>query len=217
MDVAAALEPYGWGLSSGDYGGVGVGGLATTGGIGWLVREHGLTIDHLRAVEIVLADGSLVHANNEENADLFWAVRGAGANFGIVTSFEFEVDEVGSVGWGQLVFNASNTADFLEKWGATIESAPRNLTSSLIIGPPRRGQLVIAQVLAVVDAAQHRVEKRLLRYNLLLLTSPSLPPPPPPIPDPLPAAPAVHIRSGSSRPSAHHPWRRPFKPGQTPA
>ena len=152
MDVAAALEPYGWALSSGDYGGVGVGGLATAGGIGWLVREHGLTIDHLRAVEMVLADGSLVHANNEENADLFWAVRGAGANFGIVTSFEFEVDEVGPVGWGQLVFDASNTAGFLEKWGATIESAPHDLTSSLIMSPPRRGQPVIAQVLAVVDS-----------------------------------------------------------------
>lgn len=65
------------------------------------------------------------------------------------------------------------------------------------------------------DAAQHRVEKRLLRHNPLLLTSPSLPPPAPA--DPLPTAPAVHIRSGSSRPSAHHPWRRPFKPGQTSA
>ena len=57
-DVAAFLAPHGWALSSGDYGGVGVGGLATAGGIGWLVREHGLTIDHVRAVELVLADGS---------------------------------------------------------------------------------------------------------------------------------------------------------------
>ena len=65
------------------------------------------------------------------------------------------------------------------------------------------------------DTAQHRVEKRLLRHNPLLLTSPSLPPLPPATPDPLPAAPAVQSRSGFSRPSAHHPWRRPFKPGQT--
>ena len=64
-DVAAALAPHGWALSSGDYGGVGVGGLATAGGIGWLVREHGLTIDHLRAVDMVLADGSLVHASEQ--------------------------------------------------------------------------------------------------------------------------------------------------------
>ena len=94
MQVAAALGEHGWALSSGDYGGVGVGGLATAGGIGFLAREHGLTIDHLRAVEIVLADGSIVRADAENHADLFWAVRGAGANIGIVTSFEFEVDEV---------------------------------------------------------------------------------------------------------------------------
>ncbi|MBV9790085.1 MAG: LLM class flavin-dependent oxidoreductase, partial [Chloroflexi bacterium] len=154
MDVAATLEPYGWALSSGDYGGVGVGGLATAGGIGWLARKHGLTIDHLRAVEIVLADGSVVRASDQENPDLFWAVRGAGANFGIVTSFEFEVDPIGDVGWAQLVFDASDTAGFLQKWGAAVEAAPRDLTSFVILGPPRRGQPMIAQVLAVVDSDQ---------------------------------------------------------------
>jgi FAD/FMN-containing dehydrogenase len=152
MDVAAALAPYGWALSSGDYGGVGVGGLATAGGVGWLVRQHGLTIDHLRAVEIVLADGSVVRASDKENADLFWAVRGAGANFGIVTSFEFEVDQVGNVGWAQLVLDASDTADLLEKWGRAVETAPRDLTSFIILGPPRRGQPHTAYVLAVVDS-----------------------------------------------------------------
>ncbi|MCC6612915.1 MAG: LLM class flavin-dependent oxidoreductase [Anaerolineae bacterium] len=157
MDVAAALAPYGWALSSGDYGGVGVGGLATAGGIGWLAREHGLTIDHLRAVDMILADGARVHASDNENADLFWAVRGAGANYGIVTSFEFEVDEIGEVGWGQFVLDASDTADFLEKWGAIVENAPRDLTSFLIMGPPRRGQPMIAQVLSVVDSDQPEV------------------------------------------------------------
>jgi FAD/FMN-containing dehydrogenase len=152
MDVAAELGSRGWALSSGDYGGVGVGGLATAGGIGWLVREHGLTIDHLRSVDVVLADGSVVRASDDENPELFWAVRGAGANFGIVVSFEFEVDEVGDVGWAQLVFDASDTAGFLERWGAAVESAPRDLTSFLIMGAPRRGQPAVAQVLAVVDS-----------------------------------------------------------------
>lgn len=152
MDVAAALAPYGWALSSGDYGGVGVGGLATAGGIGWLAREHGLTIDHLRAVEIVLADGSLLRASAAENSDLFWAVRGAGANFGIVTSFEFEVDEIGHVGWAQLLLDARDTAGLLEAWGAAVEAAPRDTTSFLIMGPPRRGQPMLAQVLALVDS-----------------------------------------------------------------
>ncbi|MET4580556.1 alkanesulfonate monooxygenase SsuD/methylene tetrahydromethanopterin reductase-like flavin-dependent oxidoreductase (luciferase family)/FAD/FMN-containing dehydrogenase [Conyzicola nivalis] len=152
MDVAAALQPHGWGLSSGDYGGVGVGGLATAGGIGLLVREHGLTIDHLRAVEMVLADGSVVTASETENADLFWAVRGAGANFGIVTSFEFEVDDVGEVGFAQLAFDASDTAGFLEGWGAVVEAAPRDLTSFLIMGAVRAGEPAVAQLMSVVDS-----------------------------------------------------------------
>jgi len=151
-DVAVALAPYGWALSSGDYGGVGVGGLATAGGIGWLAREHGLTIDHLRAVGMVLADGSVVRASDKENQDLFWAVRGAGANFGIVMSFEFEVDEVGDVGWAQLVLDARDTAGLLERWGAAVEAAPRDLTSFLIVSPPRRGQPALAYVLALVDS-----------------------------------------------------------------
>ena len=152
MDVATFLEPHGWALTSGDYGGVGVGGLATAGGIGYLARSHGLTIDHLRAVRVVLADGSVVRADKNENEELFWAVRGAGANFGIVTSFEFEVDEVGQVGWAQLAFDASDTAGFLERWGAAVEAAPRELTSNLIMGGRRPGNPPIAQLLAMVDS-----------------------------------------------------------------
>jgi hypothetical protein len=153
MDVAAALQPYGWALSSGDYGGVGVGGLATAGGVGFLGREHGLTLDHLRAVEMVLADGSRVRASDTENPELFWAVRGAGANFGIVTAFEFEVEEVGDVGWAQLGFDATDIAGFLEAWGVTSETAPRDTTSFLIMGPPRPGQTAVAQLMALVDSS----------------------------------------------------------------
>ena len=152
MDVAAALEPYGWALSSGDYGGVGVGGLATAGGIGFLAREHGLTIDHMVSAEVVLADGSVVTASDDENPDLFWALRGAGANFGIVTSFDFEVDEVGAVGYAQLAFDATDTAAFLENWGAVVEASPRDLTSFLIMGAPRAGQPAVAQLITVVDS-----------------------------------------------------------------
>ncbi|GIG37681.1 LLM class flavin-dependent oxidoreductase [Cellulomonas pakistanensis] len=150
-EVAAALHPYGWALTSGDYGGVGVGGLATAGGIGFLVRAHGLTLDHLRAAEVVLADGSVVRASDDENPDLFWGVRGAGANLGVVTSFEFEVDEVGDVGFAQLVFDASDTEQFLVDYGATLEAAPRDTTAFLIMGPPRGG-VVAAQVMAMVDS-----------------------------------------------------------------
>jgi len=148
VDVAAALEPRGWALSSGDYGGVGVGGLATAGGVGWLVREHGLTIDHLRAVDVVLADGTVTRASEDENPDLFWAMRGAGGNFGVVTSFEFEVDEVGPVAFAQLAFEVSDTADFLERWGSLVENSPRDLTSFLMMG----GASNVAQVMTMVDS-----------------------------------------------------------------
>ncbi len=152
MEVANALLPYGWALSSGDYGGVGVGGLATAGGVGWLARKHGLTIDHLRAVEMVLADGSVVRASDDENADLFWAVRGAGANFGIVTSFEFEVYPVGDIGFAQLLFNATDTAGVLKRWGAAIEASPRDVSGEILLGAPRPGQPAIAQTMTVVDS-----------------------------------------------------------------
>ncbi|MBB4689562.1 LLM class flavin-dependent oxidoreductase [Amycolatopsis jiangsuensis] len=153
MDVAAALHPHGWALSSGDYGGVGVGGLATAGGIGYLAREHGLTIDHVRAVEMVLADGSVVRASDTENTDLFWAVRGAGANFGIVTSFEFEVDEVGPIGYAELTHGTDDPPRFLQDWGRFVEDSPRDLTSFLIVVPFRPGQPPYALSRTVVDSA----------------------------------------------------------------
>jgi alkanesulfonate monooxygenase SsuD/methylene tetrahydromethanopterin reductase-like flavin-dependent oxidoreductase (luciferase family) len=150
-EVAQALRPYGWAITSGDYGGVGVGGLATAGGIGFLAREHGLTIDHVRAVEMVLADGTVLRADAEQHADLFWGVRGAGGNLGIVTSFELEADEVGDVGFAQLVFDATDLEDFLHRFGTLVEAAPRDLTPFLILGRPRGGH-VVAQMMAVVDS-----------------------------------------------------------------
>ena len=150
--VASALAPRGWAITSGDFGGVGVGGLATAGGIGFLGRAHGLTIDHVRAVEMVLADGSVVRASDAENPDLFWGVRGAGANLGVVVSFDLVADEVPAVGFAQMVHDASDTADFLVRWGATVEASPRDTTSFLLMGRPRAGQPVVAQTMTMVDS-----------------------------------------------------------------
>jgi len=148
--VAAALAPYGWALGSGDYGGVGVGGLATAGGIGLLSRKHGLTIDHLRAVELVLPDGRLVRATPTENADLFWGVRGAGANFGVATAFEFEVSEVGDVGWAQLMFMTDDLERSLRRYGELASAAPRDTTVFLVTGQPRQG-VARLQLYGIVD------------------------------------------------------------------
>ncbi|CAN5120527.1 hypothetical protein BH09ACT6_BH09ACT6_14960 [soil metagenome] len=150
-EVAQTLGPLGLALTSGDYGGVGVGGLATAGGIGWFVREHGLTIDHLRSVDVVTATGALVRASAEENPDLFWAMRGAGANFGIAVSFEFDAHPADQVAFAQLVFAVDDMAAFLQRWGAAIESSHRSVTGTLMFGPTRRGRQAMVQALVVVN------------------------------------------------------------------
>ncbi|MCO1596985.1 LLM class flavin-dependent oxidoreductase [Micromonospora sp. RHAY321] len=157
--VARALAPYGLAMSSGDYGDVGVGGLATTAGIGYLVRKYGLTIDHIVAAEIVTAAGSLLRVDEHQHPDLFWAIRGAGGNFGVVTALELEAYEVGDVAFAQLVVDATDTADVLRRWGRLVEDAPREITSFLALFPARRGNPVTAQVTLVhagddVEAAQ---------------------------------------------------------------
>jgi alkanesulfonate monooxygenase SsuD/methylene tetrahydromethanopterin reductase-like flavin-dependent oxidoreductase (luciferase family) len=126
-EVAQALAPYGLGMSSGDFVDVGVGGLVTAGGIGFLGRRHGLTIDHVTAAELVLADGTRVRAD----ADLLWAVRGAGANFGIVTAVELDAYEVGDVVFSRMIYEAD--AELLERWAQLVERSPRELTSFLTV------------------------------------------------------------------------------------
>src|SRR5262249_19789265 len=105
--VARELHAHGLAMSSGDYGDVGVGGLATAGGLGLLARRHGCTIAHVPAVEVVLAAGSHVHADPGEHPELFWAMRGAGANFGIVTAFELDAYALGEVVISTMVFDAT--------------------------------------------------------------------------------------------------------------
>ncbi|MEH0820499.1 LLM class flavin-dependent oxidoreductase [Micromonospora sp. CPCC 205714] len=157
--VAQTLAPYGLAMSSGDYGDVGVGGLATTAGIGYLVRRYGLTIDHIVAAEIVTADGRLLRVDDEHHPDLFWAIRGAGGNFGVVTALELEAYEVDNVVYAQLVVDATDTAGLLRRWGRLVEKAPRDLTSFLALFPGRRGNPAMAQVTLVyagddIEAAQ---------------------------------------------------------------
>ncbi|WMT91451.1 LLM class flavin-dependent oxidoreductase [Pelagibacterium sp. H642] len=148
-EVAAKLAEHGLAMSSGDYGGVGVGGLATAGGLGYLARKFGLTIDHVVAAEIVLADGRIVRADAENEPDLFWAIRGAGGNFGIVTAFELAAYRLGNIVQAIQVFDGSDMAGILERWGGLVEASPREVTSFLMAVGRRGGQPPVAQAITV--------------------------------------------------------------------
>ena len=147
-EVAAKLLPYGLAISSGDFGDVGVGGLATAGGIGLLGRRYGLTVDHVAAAELVLADGTQVRADASEHPELFWALRGAGGNFGIVTALELNAYPVRDVVFSHMLFDAAASATLIRNWGEVVEAAPRELTSFLYLFA-RRGALPVARLLSV--------------------------------------------------------------------
>ncbi|MDT5401327.1 MAG: hypothetical protein QOK33_4558 [Mycobacterium sp.] len=150
-EVAQALAPYGLAISSGDHGGVGVGGVTTIGGQGFLARSYGLTIDHVVGAEVVLADGRIVRADADRHPDLFWALRGAGANMGIVTSVELEAAEVGDVVYALFVHDASDIADFLQKWGRLVEDSPPELTAFVTVFPQGRAAVAQTQVIWAGD------------------------------------------------------------------
>lgn len=133
--AAAALAEHGLAISSGDTVSVGVGGLTQAGGIGWMVRKHGLTIDSLLAAEVVTAAGDVVRASATENADLFWALRGGAGNFGVVTSFEFQAQPVTTVHYGTISFALDDVAQLLKGWSAAMRSAPDELSTTLALMP----------------------------------------------------------------------------------
>lgn len=182
--VARALQPHGLAISSGDYGGVGVGGLATAGGVGLLGRVFGLTIDRVVAADVVTADGRIVRASADQNQDLLWGVRGAGGNLGVVTTFEIETMRLPNVVFSQMALDASDTAGLLQRWGAAIEAAPRELTSFLHLSPPRAGRPSVAQLMTVyagddTTAAVAQLERLadagpLLDHKAYLLPYPSV-------------------------------------------
>ena len=132
-------QAFGLATPTGQVSMTGIAGLALGGGWGWLSRSHGLTIDNLRSVDIVTADGKLLHASEDENEDLFWGIRGGGGNFGVVTSFEFQLHEVGpEVLAGLIVHPFEAAADLLRFHRDFTTEAPDELCcyAAIIEAPP---------------------------------------------------------------------------------
>jgi FAD/FMN-containing dehydrogenase len=130
---------FGLATPSGIISTTGVGGLTLGGGFGWLSRKHGLTADNLLSVDLVTADGELVRASSNDNPDLFWAIRGGGGNFGIVTSFEFQLhDEGPEVFFGPTVYRLEDATEVLRHYRGFASEAPNECTvyADLLTAPP---------------------------------------------------------------------------------
>ena len=153
-EVTNALAAHGLAVGLGDTGSVGLGGLTLGGGVGYLVRKHGLTIDDLLAAEVVTADGRLLRADAEQHSDLFWALRGGGGNFGVATHFEYRLHSVETVTGGMLILPA--TEEIVASFVEAAEAAPEELSTiaNVMTAPPlpfipdeHHGQLVILAML----------------------------------------------------------------------
>lgn len=127
-DFDAAAQKFGLATPLGINSTTGVAGLTLGGGFGWLSRKHGMTIDNLISADVVTADGKQVRASEKENADLFWALRGGGGNFGVVTSFEFQLHPVGpEVLSGLIVFPFDQAKSVLKQFAQFTEKMPDDL------------------------------------------------------------------------------------------
>lgn len=149
-EYTVAVGRHGLATGFGDSGSVGIGGLTLGGGVGFLSRKHGLSIDQLLAAEVVTADGEALYVDADQHPDLFWAIRGGGGNFGVVTRFQFRLHDVPSVTGGMLLLPA--TPEVLTGFLAEAAAAPESLSTvaNVMTAPPlpfvpaqHHGQLVL--------------------------------------------------------------------------
>ncbi len=159
-EVTEAAAARGLAIGFGDTGSVGIGGITLGGGVGYLGRKYGLTIDNLLAAEVVTAEGQVLRVDDESHPDLFWAIRGGGGNFGVVTRFLYRLHELDGVVGGMLVLPA--TAEVVAGFVAAAEAAPDELSTiaNVMPAPPMpflpesvHGQLVVLGLLAYAGDA----------------------------------------------------------------
>jgi FAD binding domain/Berberine and berberine like len=160
-EYTSAAGAYGLATGFGDTGSVGLGGITLGGGVGYLVRKHGLTIDDLLTAELVTADGQVLAVDAEHHPELFWAIRGGGGNFGVATRLRFRLHPLDSVVGGMLLLPA--TAETISGFVATAEAAPEELSAIAnvmpapplpFVPPEQHGQLVILALVAYAGPAE---------------------------------------------------------------
>ncbi len=163
-DVDHATHIFGMATPSGIISTTGVGGLTTGGGVGHLTRKCGLSIDNLLSVDMVLADGSFVTANAKQNQDLFWAVRGGGGNFGVITAFTFKLHQIDILYGGPMLYDISETEDVMKWYRKLIKDAPDDLNGFFAFltvppGPPFPEYLHLKKMCGIVWAYSGPLEK----------------------------------------------------------
>ena len=179
-EVDHATHPYGLAIPGGMVSSTGVGGLTLGGGVGYLTRKYGLTIDNLLEADMVLADGSVLTLNKEQNKDLFWAIRGGGGNFGIVTSFKFQAHPVKNIFGGPTLWPIEKTEEIMEWYHDFLHQSPDELNgfiaTMIIPGPPFPDHLHNKQFCGIVwcycgdmDKAQEVFKPILARNPLFQL------------------------------------------------
>ena len=137
-ELDAATQAHGLAVTGGRVPGTGIGGLTLGSGSGWLERKLGYTVDNMLGAEVVLASGEIVRANENENPDLFWGLRGGGGNYGVVTKFEYRLHEIGEVFGGMLVFPRFRAAEVIKAYRNFLETADDDVGGGvgLVCAPP---------------------------------------------------------------------------------
>lgn len=163
-DIDHATHVFGLATPSGIISTTGVGGLTLGGGIGYLTRKCGLTIDNLISVDIVLADGSFTKANSHQNQDLFWAIRGGGGNFGVVTAFTYKLNPIDILYGGPMLYEMEETEDVLKWFRKLTKEAPDDLNGFFAFltvppGPPFPEHLHMKKMCGIVWAYTGPLDK----------------------------------------------------------
>jgi len=175
-EVDQATHPFGLAVPAGIISTTGVGGLTLGGGIGYLSRKYGLTIDNLLEADMVLADGSFVTVNARQNADLFWAIRGGGGNFGVITAFKFQAHPVKTVFGGPTFWPIEKTNEIMEWYHEFINNAPEELNgfiATLVVpGPPFPEELHNKQFCGIVWCYVGDIDKAEEMFKPILAMNP---------------------------------------------